>query len=156
MSRNFQFNPQTMQQLPAGSMRQVLNPAFNVGVWDATVDVCLPYIKGFRTPYYATVLNYTVPSVRGYTAEQTHEGLAGDFHLAALLRFDLYIHLRDLLAHGRCDAYHRQSALQLRAVFGEPFRSFTDAAAGAARLLHRLPHMRCRAAAVRCCAAVTP
>ncbi len=74
MSRNFQFNPQTMQQLPAGSMRQVLNPAFNVGVWDATVDVCLPYIKGFVPPYYATVLNYTVPSVQGYTAEQTHEG----------------------------------------------------------------------------------
>lgn len=74
LSRNFQFNPQTMQQLPAGSMRQVLNPAFNVGVWDATVDVCLPYIKGFVPPYYATVLNYTVPSVQGYTAEQTHEG----------------------------------------------------------------------------------
>lgn len=74
LSRNFQFNPTTMQQEPAGPMRQILNPAFNVGVWDGTVDVCLPYIKGYVPPYYTTVLNYTVSDVKGYTTEQTHEG----------------------------------------------------------------------------------
>ena len=57
LSRNFQFNPQTMQRQPAG-------PG----------DVCLPYVKGYVAPYYVTVLNYTLPSVQGYTAEQTHEG----------------------------------------------------------------------------------
>ena len=55
LSRNFQFNPSTMQRQPAGPMRQIMNPAFNVGVWDGTIDICLPYIKG-------------------YTTEQTHEG----------------------------------------------------------------------------------
>lgn len=74
LSRNFQFNPQTMQREPAGPMRQILNPEFNVGVWDGTVDITLPYIKGYVPPYYVTILNYTVPSVQGYITEQTHEG----------------------------------------------------------------------------------
>lgn len=74
LSRNFQFNPQTMQRQPAGPMRQIMNPEFSVGVWDGTVDVCLPYVKGYVAPYYVTVLNYTLPNVQGYTAEQTHEG----------------------------------------------------------------------------------
>ena len=73
-SRNFQFNPQTMQQQPAGPMRTIMNPEFNVAVWDTAVDICLPYIKGFTPPYYVTVLNYTVPSVEDYQTEQTHEG----------------------------------------------------------------------------------
>ena len=74
LSRNFQFNPQSMQRQPAGPMRQIMNPSFNVAVWDGTVDICLPYIKGYVPPYYVTVLNYTVPSVEGYVTEQTHEG----------------------------------------------------------------------------------
>lgn len=73
-SRNFQFNPQTMQQMPAGSVRQILNPAFNVGMWDNTADICLPYIKGYVPPYYTTIINYTIPDVQGYVIEQTHEG----------------------------------------------------------------------------------
>ena len=51
LSRNFQFNPQTMQQQPTGPMRQIMNPTFSVGVWDGTVDICLPYIKGYVPPY---------------------------------------------------------------------------------------------------------
>ena len=74
LSRNFQFNPQTMQQQPAGPMRQIMNPTFNVGIWDGTADICLPYIKGYVPPYYTTVLNYTVSNLQGYTTEQTHEG----------------------------------------------------------------------------------
>lgn len=80
LSRNFQFNPQTMQREPAGPMRTIMNPEFNVGVWDTAVDICLPYIKGFTPPYYVTVLNYTVPSVEGYVSEQTHEGWMVTFH----------------------------------------------------------------------------
>ena len=67
LSRNCQFNPSTMQRQPAGPMRQIMNPAFNVGVWDGTIDICLPYIKGYVPPYYVTVINYTVPDVQGYT-----------------------------------------------------------------------------------------
>ena len=74
LSRNFQFNPQTMQQQPAGPMRQIMNPTFNVGIWDGTAGICLPYIKGYVHPYYTPVLNYTVSNLQGYTTEQTHEG----------------------------------------------------------------------------------
>lgn len=74
LSRNFQFNPQNMQRQPAGPMRQIMNPAFNVGIWDGTADICLPYIKGYVPPYFVTVINYTVSNLQGYTTEQTHEG----------------------------------------------------------------------------------
>lgn len=74
LSRNFQFNPSSMQRQPAGPVRQLINPNFTVGFWDGTVDVCLPYIKGYVPPYYTTVLNYTVSNLQGYTTEQTHEG----------------------------------------------------------------------------------
>lgn len=74
MSRNFQFNPQTMQRQPAGPMRQIMNPEFNVGIWGSTADICLPYIKGYVPPYFVTTINCTVPSLDGYTTEQTHEG----------------------------------------------------------------------------------
>lgn len=73
-SRNYQFNPQTMQRMPAGEIIQLLNPNFSLGVWDTTVDICLPYIKGYAVPYYTTMLNYTIGSVDGYTAEQTRDG----------------------------------------------------------------------------------
>lgn len=74
LSHHFQFNPQTMQRQPAGPMRQIMNPNFNVGVWGETVDICLPYIKGYVPPYYLTVLNYTVPYIENFVTEQTHEG----------------------------------------------------------------------------------
>ena len=74
LSRNFQFNPQTMQRQPAGPVRQIVNPSFNVGIWDGTADICLPYIKAYVAPYYMTVINYTISDLQGYTTEQTHEG----------------------------------------------------------------------------------
>ena len=63
-----------LRRVPADVGRQIINPAFNVGVWDGTVDICLPYVKGYVPPYYTTIINYTVPNVQGYTTEQTHEG----------------------------------------------------------------------------------
>lgn len=74
LSRNFQFNPTTMQRQPAGPMRQIMNPEFEVGIWGSTGDICLPYIKGYTPPYYVTILNYTLPALDNYTTEQTHEG----------------------------------------------------------------------------------
>ncbi len=74
LSRNFKFSPQTMQRQPAGQMRQILNPHFDLQVWDGTVEICLPYIKGYVPPYHVTMLNYTVSSVENYVTEQTSEG----------------------------------------------------------------------------------
>ena len=74
LSHNFQFNPQTMQRQPAGPMRTIMNPEYNVGVWGSVADICLPYIKGYTPPYFVTVLNYTIPSLDNFVTEQTHEG----------------------------------------------------------------------------------
>lgn len=79
LSRNWEFNPQTMQREPAGSMRILSNPNFTVGLWDEMVDICLPYIKGLVPPYYLTILNYTVPTIENYVAEQTAEGWSVSF-----------------------------------------------------------------------------
>lgn len=79
MSRHFQFNPQTMQQQPAGPMRQIVNPNFEIGVWGDVVDVCIPYIRGYVPPYTMTVLNYTLPMVSDYTTEQTADGWTVSF-----------------------------------------------------------------------------
>ena len=73
-SRNFQFNPQSMQRQPAGPLRQIMNPEFSLGIWDGTADIFLPYIKGYVAPYYVTIINYTVSDLQGYTTEQTQEG----------------------------------------------------------------------------------
>ncbi len=74
LSRNFQFNPQTMQRQIAGSMHLLSNPNFTVGYWDTTIDVFLPYIKGIMPPYHNVILNYTIPSVQNYVTEQTDNG----------------------------------------------------------------------------------
>ncbi len=74
LSHTFQFNPQTMQQQPAGSTKMMQNPNFNVGYWDGTIDVFLPYIKGYVPPYHNVILNYTLPSVENYTTVQTDDG----------------------------------------------------------------------------------
>lgn len=79
LSRQFQFIPQDIEQQPAGSVRQLNNPNFQLAVWGSEVDVCLPYIKGVTPPYYYVILNYTLPSVSHYLTEQTHEGWVVSF-----------------------------------------------------------------------------
>lgn len=74
LSHNFKFVPQTMQQLPAGMMRNLQNPSYEIIVWDNAVDVCIPFLKGYTPPYYPVVFNYVLPNVMGYTAEQTNDG----------------------------------------------------------------------------------
>ena len=121
LSRNFQFNPSTMQRQPAGPMRQIMNPAFNVGVWDGTIDICLPYIKGYVPPYYVTVINYTVPDVQGLHHRADPRRMDGDLLDIVVLGFDLHLHLRDILPYGRRQPNDHQSVVQPRAVFGFDF-----------------------------------
>ena len=67
--------PSQTPTLKAGLMIWRMGPAgCRCMVWDGTVDICLPYVKGYVPPYYTTIINYTVPNVQGYTTEQTHEG----------------------------------------------------------------------------------
>lgn len=74
LSHNYRFVPQTMQQLPAGMMRNLQNPSYEIIVWDHAVDVCIPFLKGYTPPYYPVVFNYVLSSVDGYTAEQMNYG----------------------------------------------------------------------------------
>lgn len=74
LARNFQFSPQTIQQQPAGQVRILNNPNFELSVWGSEVDLFLPYIKGVTPPYYTVMLNYTLPVVSRYVTEQTQEG----------------------------------------------------------------------------------
>ena len=74
LSHNYRFVPQTMQQLPAGIMRNLQNPSYEIVVSDQEVDVCMPFLKGYTPPYYFVVFNYVLSSVQGYTAEQTNDG----------------------------------------------------------------------------------
>ena len=92
LSRNFQFNPQTMQREPTGPMRSILNPEFAVDVWNDTADICLPYIKGYVPPYYVGVLNYTVGGLQDYLTEQTSEGWIVTFKTSLFSASDYTFH----------------------------------------------------------------
>lgn len=78
-SHNYRFVPQTMQQLPAGMMRNLQNPNYEIIVWDRAVDVCMPFLKGYTPPYYLVVFNYVLSSVQGYSATQTSDGWHVEF-----------------------------------------------------------------------------
>ncbi len=73
-SNHFRFFPQTMQQQPAGMMRNLANPNYELVVMGSEVDVCLPFLKGYTPPYYPVLFNYILTSVQGYNVEQTSEG----------------------------------------------------------------------------------
>ena len=74
MSHNYRFVPQTMQQLPAGITRTLMNPEYEIIVGTDAVDVCIPYLKGYTPPYYPVVFNYILSSVQGYEAVKSNEG----------------------------------------------------------------------------------
>lgn len=74
IARSFHFVPQTMQQLPGGTMRTLQNPCYEVMVTNSDVDICIPFLKGYTPPYYPVVFNYVLPSVDNYTAVQTDNG----------------------------------------------------------------------------------
>lgn len=73
-SRNFRFLPQTMQQLPAGMMRNLSNPIYELAFYDDVVDVCIPFLKGYVPPYYPVVFNYILSSVENYHAIRNEQG----------------------------------------------------------------------------------
>lgn len=74
LARNFKFVPQNIEQEPAGAVRILNNPSYQISVWGSEVDICLPYIKGITPPYYFVLFNYTLPSVQRYVTQQTNEG----------------------------------------------------------------------------------
>lgn len=78
-SHTFQFTPQSMQQVMSGGTQMLSNPNFEVGLWDNSADIFLPYIKGFTPPYRHVMLNYTITSLDNYVTEQTESGWVVSF-----------------------------------------------------------------------------
>lgn len=74
LSHNFEFNPQSVQQQPAGSMKLISNPTYTVTLWRGTLDVCLPYYVGYVPPYRYVLLNTGVPNVSDLQEQKTEEG----------------------------------------------------------------------------------
>ena len=74
--RSFTFTPNTFQRQPAGPMRQITNPNFELNIYPDWIDVCLPYITGMTPPYRITIFNYALPNstVPDYTTRQNDEG----------------------------------------------------------------------------------
>ena len=100
LSQHFRFEPQTMQQLPAGITRNLMNPEYEIQVWGSEVDVCIPYIKGITPPYYPVIFNYVLPYVSGYTTEQTHDGWSITFSSTLYSSNDYTFHLEIYSRYG--------------------------------------------------------
>jgi hypothetical protein len=63
-----------MQQLPAGMMRNLSNPIYELAFYNDVVDVCIPFLKGYVPPYYPVVFNYILSSVENYHAIRNEQG----------------------------------------------------------------------------------
>lgn len=74
LSKNFEFNPQSIQMQPAGQMRFLSNAVYTMTLWDGQLDICMPYYVGYVPPYRYVLLNTGVPSVEDYMAVKTEEG----------------------------------------------------------------------------------
>lgn len=79
MSHNFQFNPQSVEMLPAGSTQFLMNPNYMVTVLRGSVDVCLPYYAGYTPPYRYVLLNTGAPSITDFVTNQTQDGWEVNF-----------------------------------------------------------------------------
>jgi hypothetical protein len=97
-SHNFKFIPQTMQQLPAGMMRNLNSAMYEVTIGSQAVDVCIPYLKGYVPPYYPVIFNYVLPSVMGYNAEKSSNGWHVSFKTTMFSATE-YTFLFDISAH---------------------------------------------------------
>lgn len=89
LSHNFEFNPQSVQMQPAGTMRFLTNPNFTVTLWKGSLDVCVPYWVGYTPPYRYVLLNTVTPSVGTILTKQTDEGWMVSFK-ATLYAADEY------------------------------------------------------------------
>ena len=107
LARNFQFNPQSMQQQPAGSTRILNNPNYLLTIWGSEVDVCLPFIKGVLSG--AAQLYAAVGDAVRYRADP--RGLARNLLLDALFGDHLSILIGNLFVVGQCDAHHIHSVV---------------------------------------------
>ena len=99
LSHNFEFNPQSIQQMPAGPLKLLSNINYTVIVWRGSLDVCLPYYAGIVPPYRYVLLNTGTPSISDYVTTQTDDGWTVSFK-TTLYATDEYTFLFEIYSHG--------------------------------------------------------
>ena len=72
-SHNFLFMPNSMQELPSGSMQMIYAGFYYVGLSDEHVEVHLPVVRGGVFQYIDT-LNFNTFGMSNYRANRTQYG----------------------------------------------------------------------------------
>lgn len=88
IAQNFEFNPQTMQQLPAGQMFFLSNINYTFTLWRGAMDICLPYIAGITPPYRRVLLNTGTKNMQNYKSVQTDNGWIISFNAVLYAEID--------------------------------------------------------------------
>ena len=88
VAQNFEFNPQTMQQLPAGQMFFLSNINYTFTIWRGAMDICLPYIAGITPPYRRVLLNTGTKNLQNYKTVQTDNGWIVSFNTVLYAEID--------------------------------------------------------------------
>lgn len=88
VAHNFEFNPQTMQQMPAGQMFFLSNVNYTFTIWRGAMEICLPYIAGITPPYRRTMLNTSTKNMQNYKTVQTDNGWIVSFNAVLYAEID--------------------------------------------------------------------
>jgi hypothetical protein len=88
VAHNFEFNPQTMQQMPAGQMFFLSNVNYTFTIWRGAMEICLPYIAGITPPYRRTLLNTGSNNMQNYKTVQTDNGWIVSFNAVLYAEID--------------------------------------------------------------------
>lgn len=99
ISQNFEFNPQTMQQMPAGQMIFLSNINYTLTLWRGAMDICLPYIAGITPPYRRVLLNTGSNNLNNFKAVQTDNGWMISFNTVLYAEID-YTFTFEITAQG--------------------------------------------------------
>ena len=117
-SRNFQFLPVSVLEVPGGGEQTINNIYYYLAVFPDHIEVHLPTLRGYLNPY-VEVLNFDAPRPKDYKASKTQSGWNISFN-AADGEGNVYIRHQPFHGYGRGDHDDADSAEyhQVRGVAG--------------------------------------
>ena len=116
-SGNFQFIPNSMRVMPAGSEHLITNPNFGLQYWDGEFDIFLPR-QGCGDAVLSDGTQLHDFQSRGDPQGAEPQRLGGHFRHFALLCDQVCLYAGYLCQDRRCDADHHQFLEHYGAVFG--------------------------------------
>lgn len=81
-SRNFVFLPNSLQELPGGTIRYIYNQFYYLGLFSDHVEVHLPAVRGGQVLYYE-ILNFDTFDLKNYRASRTQSGWIVTFNVTS-------------------------------------------------------------------------